>query len=280
MYDDFLARILEPDIFLPSQFYGSAGLSRKLEGEKRLMIAILKDAVECLEKYRGVAQQRGREAIMKTPLNGSRITIPIGYFPSPISAICWDLIPQYLRERATQARKQIRQAAPDQRVFSFAAMGEAASSSIFFWFLRTLSSSLMTWPRGVVVADDFDCSLKARRSLVHLRPGAVNDRPMIVITIAEPVEFSVHHDQADSAVGPKAARGFARLNTRRRRRANRLIFPASRRNKSKLAVRWAPTPAARSKAFREPRKSPVWVYKRPRSRSKPGSSGCSCRDFS
>lgn len=53
MYDDFLARILEPDIFLPSQFYGNGGLSRKLEGEKRLMIAILKDAVECLEKYRG-----------------------------------------------------------------------------------------------------------------------------------------------------------------------------------------------------------------------------------
>ena len=23
MYDDFLARILEPDIFLPSQFYGT-----------------------------------------------------------------------------------------------------------------------------------------------------------------------------------------------------------------------------------------------------------------
>jgi hypothetical protein len=52
MYDDFLARILEPDVFLPSQFYGQAGLSRQLEGEKRLMIAILKDAVECLEKYR------------------------------------------------------------------------------------------------------------------------------------------------------------------------------------------------------------------------------------
>jgi hypothetical protein len=60
MYDDFLARILEPDVFLPSQFYGSAGLSRKLEGEKRLMIAILKDAVECLEKYRGARNSSGR----------------------------------------------------------------------------------------------------------------------------------------------------------------------------------------------------------------------------
>lgn len=60
MYDDFLARILEPDIFLPSQFYGAGGLSRKLEGEKRLMIAILKDAVECLEKYRDARNGTGR----------------------------------------------------------------------------------------------------------------------------------------------------------------------------------------------------------------------------
>jgi hypothetical protein len=52
MYDDFLARILEPDIFLPAQFYGTGGLSRQLDGERRLMIAILKDAVECLDKYR------------------------------------------------------------------------------------------------------------------------------------------------------------------------------------------------------------------------------------
>ena len=60
MYDDFLARILEPDIFLPSQFYGNGGLSRKLEGEKRLMIAILKDAVECLEKYRESRSDTGK----------------------------------------------------------------------------------------------------------------------------------------------------------------------------------------------------------------------------
>jgi hypothetical protein len=60
MYDDFLARILEPDVFLPSQFYGTSGLSRQVEGEKRLMIAILKDAVECLDKYRGSGNSTGR----------------------------------------------------------------------------------------------------------------------------------------------------------------------------------------------------------------------------
>ena len=60
MYDDFLARILEPDIFLLSQFYGSGALSRQLEGEKRLMIAVLKDAVECLDKYRGARNSSAR----------------------------------------------------------------------------------------------------------------------------------------------------------------------------------------------------------------------------
>ena len=60
MYDDFLARILEPDVFLPSQFYGTGGLSRQLDGEKRLMIAILKDAVECLNKYRGARNSSGQ----------------------------------------------------------------------------------------------------------------------------------------------------------------------------------------------------------------------------
>jgi len=61
MYDDYLARILEPDTFLPSQFYGNRVLSRQLEGEKRLMLAILKDAVECLEKYRGARSSSGGE---------------------------------------------------------------------------------------------------------------------------------------------------------------------------------------------------------------------------
>jgi len=61
MYDDFLARILEPDTFLPSQFYGNSGLTRQLEGEKRLMLAILRDAVECLEKYRKARTSSGRE---------------------------------------------------------------------------------------------------------------------------------------------------------------------------------------------------------------------------
>jgi hypothetical protein len=92
MYDGFLARILEPDIFLPSQFCGTGGLSRQLEGEKRLMIAILKDALECLTKYaaRRVVQD---VVIIRMPWSGSRIKAPIGFFRLIISAIFWDSIP-------------------------------------------------------------------------------------------------------------------------------------------------------------------------------------------
>jgi hypothetical protein len=61
MYEDFLTRILEPDTLLPSQFYGNGGLPRHLEGERRLMLAILRDAVECLDKYRGARNGPNRE---------------------------------------------------------------------------------------------------------------------------------------------------------------------------------------------------------------------------
>ena len=52
----FLSRIF----FCPLNFMAIGGLSRQLEGEKRLMIAILKDAFECLDKYRGARNSSGR----------------------------------------------------------------------------------------------------------------------------------------------------------------------------------------------------------------------------
>jgi hypothetical protein len=121
MYDDFLARILEPDIFLPSQFYGSGGLSRQLEGEKRLMIAILKDAVECLEKYRSARSSAAR----------SHYENAIDWIKDPdtewlfsFTNIC-DLLgfdPDYMREvllkRENKYDKPLRPS-----VLSFAAMG-------------------------------------------------------------------------------------------------------------------------------------------------------------
>jgi hypothetical protein len=121
MYDDFLARILEPDIFLPSQFYGAGGLSRKLEGEKRLMIAILKDAVECLEKYRGARTSIGRSHY-ENAIEWVKDTDTEWLFS--FTNIC-DLLgfdPDYMREvlmkRENRYVKPVR-----QNMLTFAAMG-------------------------------------------------------------------------------------------------------------------------------------------------------------
>jgi hypothetical protein len=121
MYDDFLARILEPDIFLPSQFYGTTGLSRKLEGEKRLMIAILKDAVECLEKYRASRSSAGRihydNAIEWVEDTG---TDWLFSFNNICDLLGFD--PDYLREvLLKRENRYVRDTQP--RVMSLAAMG-------------------------------------------------------------------------------------------------------------------------------------------------------------
>jgi hypothetical protein len=121
MYDDFLARILEPDIFLPSQFYGAGGLSRKLEGEKRLMIAILKDAVECLEKYRGARTSAGRSHY-ENAIEWVNDTDTEWLFS--FTNIC-DLLgfdPDYMREvLMKRENKYVRPVRPN--VLTFAAMG-------------------------------------------------------------------------------------------------------------------------------------------------------------
>ena len=120
MYDDFLARILEPDIFLPSQFYGSGGLSRKLEGEKRLMIAVLKDAVECLEKYRG-SKNSAAQCHYLSALEWVEDVDTDWLFS--FTNIC-DLLgfdPEYLRE--TLLKRENRYVKPDRlKMLSLAAM--------------------------------------------------------------------------------------------------------------------------------------------------------------
>jgi hypothetical protein len=124
MYDDFLARILEPDIFLPSQFYGTGGLSRQLEGEKRLMIAILKDAVECLDKYRGARSSSGRGHYQNAlEWVQDKSTDWLFSFTNICDLLGFD--PDYLREvllkREGKSTKTV-----SAKVYSFPALGERA----------------------------------------------------------------------------------------------------------------------------------------------------------
>ena len=121
MYDDFLARIIEPDVFLPSQFYGSTGLSRKLEGEKRLMIAVLKDAIECLDKYRGSRTSAGQcQYLSAIEWVEDTDTEWLFSFTNICDLLGFD--PEYLRE--VLLKRENRYIKPERpRVLSLAAMG-------------------------------------------------------------------------------------------------------------------------------------------------------------
>jgi len=48
--DGILPRLIEPEVLMPSQFYDRFRASSVLEGERRLMLAVLEDAVACYQK--------------------------------------------------------------------------------------------------------------------------------------------------------------------------------------------------------------------------------------
>jgi len=43
--------LFEPDVLLPNQFFASFRRGRAIEGEKRLMLAVLEDAVDAFRKH-------------------------------------------------------------------------------------------------------------------------------------------------------------------------------------------------------------------------------------
>jgi hypothetical protein len=59
-FDGILPRLIEPEILLPSQFFDRFRGRSILEGERRLMLAVLEDSVMCYQKYAGCTRPRGR----------------------------------------------------------------------------------------------------------------------------------------------------------------------------------------------------------------------------
>lgn len=54
--------LFEPDTLLPSQFFAHfRGRGSAIRGEKRLMLAVLEDAVDCYQKFAFAREVRGRE---------------------------------------------------------------------------------------------------------------------------------------------------------------------------------------------------------------------------
>lgn len=58
--DGTLPRLIEPEVLMPSQFYDRFRGSSILEGERRLMLAVLEDAVACFQKNVAAARSRNQ----------------------------------------------------------------------------------------------------------------------------------------------------------------------------------------------------------------------------
>lgn len=54
------AGVFQPDFLLPLQFFTGTRGKGYAEGERRLMLAILEDAVGCFQKHLGTKESRGR----------------------------------------------------------------------------------------------------------------------------------------------------------------------------------------------------------------------------
>ena len=53
--------LFEPDALLPAQFYAAFRGGSAVRGEKRLMLAVLQDALDCYQKYAFATDGHGRQ---------------------------------------------------------------------------------------------------------------------------------------------------------------------------------------------------------------------------
>ena len=59
--EERLAGLFQPDTLLPSQFFDRVRRRSEHDGERRLMIAVLEDAVDVYRKQAGAREHRGRQ---------------------------------------------------------------------------------------------------------------------------------------------------------------------------------------------------------------------------
>ena len=113
-FEGGLPRLLEPELLLPQQFFGSAQ-NRILEGERRLMLAILEDAVSCFQKYAGTSTHRGERLFSDAEAWFFEET-DTGW-PFSFESICGilDINPEYFRRSLLKWKTKLLDQAPEDR---------------------------------------------------------------------------------------------------------------------------------------------------------------------
>ncbi len=87
---------LEPETILPSQFFDRFQIDASLQPEKRLMLAVLEDAVGTFQKYVGASTRRGQRLLAEVE---DWFAEPAGEWPFGFESVCQalNLEPAYIR---------------------------------------------------------------------------------------------------------------------------------------------------------------------------------------
>lgn len=113
-FDGILPRLVEPEILLPSQFFDRFRGRSILEGERRLMLAVLEDGVMCYQKYAGATRPRGKRLFEEAE---EWLFEDNTNWPFSFESICsiFDIHPGYFRSRLLHWKDQLLAQAPEER---------------------------------------------------------------------------------------------------------------------------------------------------------------------
>ena len=108
--DERFAGVLAPDAMLPTQFIGAWRGAGPLSGERRLMVAVLEDALHCYQKYVDSEDPRHRQLFAEAEdwIDADEQT---WFFSFPNVCHTLDLDPDYVREGLHKWRDARRAAA-------------------------------------------------------------------------------------------------------------------------------------------------------------------------
>lgn len=95
--EDRLTGFLAPDAILPAQFFQSLRSKGRFDGERRLMIAILEDAVNCFMKQLHAVDPKPRQLYLDAE-EWIMAEDPTWFFSFENVCNTLDLNPEYLRE--------------------------------------------------------------------------------------------------------------------------------------------------------------------------------------
>jgi hypothetical protein len=97
--------LFEPDVLLPGQFFSFFRKEAGFDRERRLMLAVLEDAIDCFQKYAHTNDLRGRQLFLESY---EWIMSPDKRWLFSFENICQivDMNPDYLRQGLSRWRSQ------------------------------------------------------------------------------------------------------------------------------------------------------------------------------